>query len=108
MEQKARRLTDRREALMRELAETESMIRGSLVETGKKCGRKDCGCAKGKLHPHRYLSAAGGGRNRIVYVPDREKPAFAKGLKAYEKAWRLICRISEINIAIIKGGGCNE
>ena len=97
-----------RERLMGELAGLSGMVRGSLVETGKKCGRKECECARGKLHPHRYLSTGTKGKNRIVYVSDEERDTFAKGVKAYEKAWKLICRISEINIRIIKEAGRDE
>lgn len=107
MKGKVGRLTDRRAALMRELADAEGMIRGSLVETGKKCGRGGCDCAKGKLHPHRYLSTGGRGKNRTVYVPDPQKAAFARGVRDYDRAWKLICRISEINIRIIREGKDN-
>jgi hypothetical protein len=105
---KVGRLKGRRSALMAELSKLDVMIRGSLVETGKKCGRKDCECVKGSLHPHRYLSAAAKGRNKIVYVSEGEKDAFVKGVRAYERVWTLVCRISEINIRIIKEGENNE
>lgn len=96
------RLRAKRAALMGELSGAEGLIRGSIVETRKKCGRPDCECARGKLHPHRYLSVGGKGGNRIVYVSDAEKPSFAEGVADYDRAWKLICRISEINIRLIK------
>ena len=102
------RLRKRRSALMAELSGSEGMVRGSIVETRKKCGRPDCECARGRLHPHRYLSTGGKGRNRIVYVSDAEKAAFSRGVAAYDRAWKLICRISEINIRLIKEGWYNE
>ena len=105
---KVEELKVKRAALMAELSGIYGMVRGSLVETGKKCGRKDCECTMGRLHPHRYLSAATKGRNKIVYVTEGERDAFAKGVKAYERAWKLVCRISEINIRIIKEGGSHE
>ena len=104
----AGRLRKKRSALMDELSGTEGMIRGSLVETGKKCGRKECGCSSGRLHPHRYLSTGDKGKNRIVYVPDSEKDTFARGVRDYDRAWKLICRISELNIRMIREGADNE
>ena len=104
-------MVKRRERLMRlmgELSELSGMLRGSLVETRKKCGRKECECSSGKLHPHRYLSTGTKGKNKVVYVSEKERDAFAQGVKAYEKAWKLICQISEINIRLIKEAGCNE
>ncbi len=99
---KAGEMERMRERLMWQLSGLSAMVRGSLVETGKKCGRKECECSRGKLHPHRYLSTGTKGKNKIVYVTEGERDAFAKGVKAYEKAWKLICRISEINIRLIK------
>jgi hypothetical protein len=101
-------LENRKERIMAELAGLGGMIRGSLVETRKKCGRRECECAKGKLHKHRYLSTGSRGRNKIVYVSDAERKPFADGVRSYEKAWKLICRISEINIRIVKEGGVDE
>lgn len=101
-------LEARKERLMAELAGLGRMIRGSLVETRKKCGRRECECARGKLHKHRYLSAGSKGKNKIVYVADAERRAFADGVSDYEKAWKLVCRISEINIRIVKEGGVDE
>ena len=105
---KTREMEKRRERLMGELSGLSGMVRGSLVETGKKCGRRECECARGKLHPHRYLSTGTKGKNRVVYVSDAEKDAFRRGVRDYEKAWKLICRISEINIRIIKEAGRDE
>jgi hypothetical protein len=98
----------RREKLMGELSGLSGIVRGSLVETGKKCGRKECECSSGKLHPHRYLSTGTKGKNKVVYVSEKERNVFAQGVKAYEKAWKLICQISEINIRLIKEAGPNE
>jgi hypothetical protein len=99
---KINKLVKEREKLLYELLKCAEMIRGSLVETKKKCGRKDCECTKGKLHPHRYLSFSEKGKNSIVYVMNSEKKRFQKGLRDYEKAWKTICSISEINIKLIK------
>lgn len=103
----AERLGRRRAALMEALSGMEGMVRGSLVETGKKCGRAECECARGKLHPHRYLSVGERGGNRVVYVSDAEKEAFVNGIRAYDRAWKLVCKISEVNIRLIKEGRSN-
>lgn len=102
------RLEEKKNRLIAELAGLGGMIRGSLVETRKKCGRRECECARGKLHRHRYLSTGSKGGNRIVYVSDTDKRAFAAGVRDYEKAWQLICQIGEINIRLIKEGESHE
>jgi hypothetical protein len=102
------RLLKSRARLMAELSGLSGLVRGSLVETMKKCGRKDCECTRGKLHPHRYLSTGVKGKNQVVYVAAGEREAFAQGVKAYERAWQLLCRISAINIRLIREGGTND
>ena len=97
-----RRIEKRKAKLLEELTGLGDLVRGSLVETGKKCGRRACPCARGQLHPHRYLSTGTKEGNRIVYVSDRERSAFAEGIRQYERAWELICEISQINIKLIK------
>ena len=102
------RLEEKKRVLIAEFASLGGLIRGSLVETKKKCGRRECECTKGKLHRHRYLSTGSKGRNKIVYVGDAEKAAFAAGVQDYEKAWKLICQIGEINVRLIKEGTDRE
>lgn len=95
-------LKKKRQILMEKLLAQEGMIRGSLVKTQKKCGRKGCRCESGELHPHTYLSFSGKGGNTIVYVKQEEEAAFQRGVRAYTKARSLLERISRVNIEIIK------
>ena len=57
---------------MRGLPPLEKVLRGSLTETYKRCGRPNCHCADGPGHgPKRYLVISQpGGRPRRDYVPN--------------------------------------
>ena len=57
---------------MRGLPPLEKVLRGSLTETYKRCGRPNCHCVDGPGHgPKRYLVISQpGGRPRRDYVPN--------------------------------------
>ena len=96
-----------REKLLKRLLSKQGMIRGSLVKTTKKCGRKGCRCEKGEKHPHIYLSISGPNGNTIVYVTAGQEAAFRRGVSSHRKAREIMEKISRLNIAIIKGGQSN-
>jgi hypothetical protein len=66
-------LRKRRHHLARRLPPIEQILRGSLIETYKRCGRPNCHCVDGTGHgPKRYLSTISrtGERPRVGYVPN--------------------------------------
>jgi len=67
-------LRRRRRRIVRGLPPIEDVLRGTLVETYKRCGRQNCHCVDGPGHgPKRYLSVSQpgtGGRQRRDYVPN--------------------------------------
>jgi hypothetical protein len=65
---------------MRGLPPIEQIVRGSLIETYKRCGRPSCHCVDGPGHgPKRYLStiARTGERPRLGYIPNATYPQVA-------------------------------
>ena len=82
-------LLKRRKALVRQLPPLEKILRGSLIERYKRCGKPGCKCADGPGHgPKYYLSVTPPqGRPQMDYVPQafveevteflaRKKPGF--------------------------------
>jgi len=67
-------LRKRRRRIVHDLPPIEYVLRGTLVETYKRCGRPNCHCINGPGHgPKRYLSVSQpgtGGRQRRDYVPN--------------------------------------
>ena len=78
-------LRKRRNALVRQLPPLKSILRGSLIERYKRCGKPGCKCADGPGHgPKYYLSVSyPGQRPQMDYVPqdayDAFKAAFSRG-----------------------------
>jgi len=80
------------------------VLRGSLIERYKKCGKPGCKCAQGRGHgPKYYLSVSiPGGHPEMIYVPqdyvDRVKDYLANLAEARE----LLEEICEINRELMR------
>lgn len=46
------------------------MIKGSVYEQRRKCGKSNCRCSKGRRHATMMLSRSEGGRTRLIAVPE--------------------------------------
>jgi hypothetical protein len=92
-------LRDRRHELLADLPPLARLLRGSLVESYKRCGRPGCHCADGTGHgPKHYLSVSTTGeRPRMTYVrqADRTEAAeFLANFRAVRAALNEICAIN--------------
>src|SRR6266536_3033084 len=66
-----RQLRTRRRRLAAGLPDVEALLRGSLIDQGRRCGKEGCRCTQGQLHgPYTYLATSRArGRSRLLYVP---------------------------------------
>jgi hypothetical protein len=98
-------LRRRRHQLVRALPPLEQLIRGSLIETYKRCGRPSCHCVNGPGHgPKRYLStiARTGERPRLGYVPNASYRQVAEFLGNYHKLQQMLNEICAINAELLR------
>lgn len=47
----------------------EPLLRGSLVQMHRTCGKEGCHCQKGEKHPALYLALRGQKRRSMIYIP---------------------------------------
>lgn len=92
-------LRKRRNALVRQLPPLQSILRGSLIERYKPCGKPGCKCANGPGHgPKYYLSVSyPGKRPQMDYVPQESAGQAAEFLDNYHRARAILDEICEIN-----------
>lgn len=45
------------------------LLRGSLVQMRRTCGKKNCRCQRGEKHPALYLAIRRGKRRTMIYIP---------------------------------------
>src|SRR6201997_5708264 len=70
-------LRRRRAQLLKQMPALETLLRGSLIERYKRCGKPGCKCAEGPGHgPKYYLSVSfPGERPQMDYVPQESLEA---------------------------------
>jgi len=67
---KLRGIEDARQEHVQSILQEQGPIRsGSLVGINRKCGKPNCRCTAGHLHPTTYLSSKEDGKTRMVYIP---------------------------------------
>ena len=97
-------LRRRRQALLRQLPPLKTILRGSLIERYKRCGKPGCKCADGPGHgPKYYLSVSYPGlRPRMDYVPQEWHAQTSEFVANYHRAREILEAISEINHELLR------
>jgi hypothetical protein len=97
-------LRRRRKALLRQLPPLQAILRGSLIERYKRCGKPGCKCADGPGHgPKYYLSVSYPGRRpEMDYVPQSDHEQITDFLANYHRAREILEEICEINRELLR------
>ena len=92
-------LRRRQKALIRSLPDLAAVLRGSLIERYKRCGKPGCSCAQGRGHgPKYYLSVSKPGqRPEMDYVPKDYLEKVQEHLDNFRKTKVILEDLCEIN-----------
>ena len=92
-------LRKRRQALLRQLPPLKAVLRGSLIERYKRCGKPGCKCAHGPGHgPKYYLSVSHyGGQPQMDYIPQDYQSQASEGLANYQRLRQILDEVCAIN-----------
>ncbi len=97
------KLIEERTELLEKLASLTQLLHGSWVERYSVCSRPNCKCKQGERHgPRHYLVINQNGRQRQKYIPKSQAKAAQNGIAQYRKLQKVIDRITEINLILIK------
>jgi len=96
-------LRKKRTALLRRLPSLNIILRGSLIERYKRCGKPGCRCADGRGHgPKYYLSVSHSGtRPSMEYVPLGYHDEVVEHLENYRRAHQILLEICSINLELL-------
>jgi len=78
----------------------EPLLRGSLVQMHRTCGKEGCHCQKGEKHAALYLSLRGRKRRPMIYIP----PA----LEETVRTWVQNARDVDELLDLISAHACQE
>jgi len=97
-------LRRRRRSLLSQLPPLKAILRGSLIERYKRCGKPGCKCADGPGHgPKYYLSVSYPGlRPQMDYVPQEFYAQTVEFLANYHRAREILEAICEINRELLR------
>jgi hypothetical protein len=97
-----RRLEQQRDALLARLHALPNLMRGSVYERLRKCGRASCACARGgPKHPTRQMTVTLGGATRSRYVRLEEVAQVQALIATYEELWALVNELTAVNLALL-------
>jgi hypothetical protein len=97
-------LRERRRELLARLPPLTRILRGSLVETYKRCGRQGCHCATDGGHgPKHYLSVSTTGqRSQLSYVPKAAFEETVECLANFRTVRAMLNEICAINTELLR------
>ena len=103
-DQPAWALRRKRKQLLRQLPSLEALLRGSLIERYKRCGKPGCKCAQGPGHgPKYYLSVSFPGlQPQMDYVPQDLQEQVVARLANYQRVRELLEQLCEINRELLR------
>lgn len=97
-----RRLERQRDALVARLHALPNLMRGSLYERGRKCGRASCACARGgPKHPTRQLLVSLEGTTRSRYIRLEEWAEVQALIASYKELWTIVNELTAVNLALL-------
>jgi len=82
----------------------QAVLRGSLIERYKRCGKPGCRCAQGPGHgPKYYLSVSQSGEYpQVDYVPQEHHKQVEQYLANYRAIKKTLKEISAINSELLR------
>jgi hypothetical protein len=83
------------------------LMRGSLVERLRRCGRANCACASDsdKRHGGKFLTVQLDGRTQALHVRPEDEARVREAIGAYAKLWDLINELTACELSDLKREG---
>ena len=78
-------------------------LRGTLSQRAGKCGKPNCHCTQGELHPSLYLVQSHEGKPRQICVPQAWQQRVRQAVQDYQQMQRLIEEVSELEWKRLQG-----
>lgn len=85
------------ERLVQKFFYHQPIIKGSVVELKRKCGKPNCRCNDGELHKSMVLSASIDGKTRMRAIPKDQLGDVESKVERYQKHRKSRARLTEIH-----------
>jgi len=88
--------------LVKPLFSDRPVIRGTVYELKRKCGKPGCKCARGELHRRMVVSASEKGKTRLQVIPHGSFGEVQAKVRRYQELRRVRARLGEIYRKMLK------
>ena len=102
LRQSLRRLSDEARKLIEPSFSDKPVIKGSVYELKRKCGKPGCKCAQGELHSRMVLSASEKGKTRLRVIPHGFLVEVQIKVRRYQELRRARSRLVEMHRKMIR------
>jgi len=102
LRQSLRRLSDEARKLIEPSFSDKPVIKGSVYELKRKCGKSGCKCAQGELHSRMVLSASEKGKTRLRVIPHGFLVQVQIKVRRYQELRRARSRLVEMHREMIR------
>ena len=92
-----RRLSDNVRQLINPFFSDKPIIKGSVYELKRKCGKPGCKCAKGELHHRMVVSASEKGKTKLRAIPHGFLIEVQTKVRSYQELRRVRVRLIEVH-----------
>jgi hypothetical protein len=89
-------LTDEIKGLVGPFFSDRPVIKGTVYELKRRCGKPGCKCARGELHGRMVLSASEGGKTRLQVIPQGYLVEVQGKVRRYQELRQVRARLGEI------------
>lgn len=94
-------LHDQAGRLLEVFLASEPLVRGSVYELRRRCGRPTCRCARGALHPVMVLSVSEQGRTQLRTIPAEHLARLRALTQRYQQFRRARSRLVRVQRAML-------
>jgi len=102
LRQSLTRLADEVSQLIKPFFSDKAVIKGSVYELKRKCGKPGCRCAQGQLHRRMVVSASEKGRTRLRVIPRGYLVDVQTKVERYQKLRVARARLIEVNKKMLR------
>ena len=102
LRQSLRKLSDEARKLIEPSFSDKPVIKGSVYELKRKCGKPGCKCAQGELHRRMVLSASEKGKTRLRVIPHGFLVEVQIKVRRYQELRRARSRLVEVHRKMIR------
>ncbi len=90
------------EGLVKPVFSDRPVIKGTVYELKRKCGKPGCKCAQGELHTRMVVSASEQGKTRLQVIPPGSLVEVQAKVRRYQEIRRVRARLGEAYRRMLK------